>query len=162
MASGAKTAYDCRYWAEAAKYYEEAVRANERSGSRRRNWRSTRSGYYGYMATAHSRLGNTDAAIDAASAAVVIFLPGADASLRQIVEGGCSVGRREVLTRRSHQVAGRPRSAFALDQFDQLPALLGFVGFVQHRVHSPGLVAEPSRQADACSDAHHVDRIGVL
>jgi len=73
MSSLAKVAFESRFWKEAAKWYEEAVRENERSGSRRSNWRNTRSGYYGFMARAHVRFGNTDAAVDAASAAVVTW-----------------------------------------------------------------------------------------
>ena len=73
MSSLAKVAFESRFWKEAAKWYEEAVRENERSGSRRWNWRNTRSGYYGFLARAHVRLGNTDAAVDAASAAVVTW-----------------------------------------------------------------------------------------
>ena len=73
MASLAKAAFEARFYEEAAAWYEEAVRANERGGASHWNWRHTRSTYYGFLAKAHARLGNVDQAIDAASAAVVTW-----------------------------------------------------------------------------------------
>ena len=81
MATLAETALRCEIWAQAAQWYEEAVRENERAGTSNASWHSVRSGYYSALARAHAGLGDTDAAIDAASAAVVTW--GEDQGNRQ-------------------------------------------------------------------------------
>jgi predicted Zn-dependent protease len=73
IASLANVAREGRYYDKGAALYEEAIRMFERASRRRWNYRSTLSGYYTQMARCLTALNRWDAAVDAASAAVVAW-----------------------------------------------------------------------------------------
>ena len=71
-------------------------------------------------------------------------MPLAVAGLHKFFQGRFCILGRVVLPMPLLNFAGRHRSAFALNPFDQ-PALVAvFVIFVENRVDSPGLPPEPS------------------